>query len=268
MRMKIGVPVLNRGDLLRRLVDSVDLDAEILVIVNSIGAVDPSVADAVRDLENQQRRGVRVRVERIAGNLGVAGSWNLIMDRFGGDCVISNSDIEFAPGILRETMTKIEARSDIVLQHLWAASCFYVSATFPATLGWFDENIYPAYHEDQEIRLRSGALGVPRTTVWEVGKSGIAHGGSQTRLNASDAVRTYIAKAKAVSCDYLNRKWGALPPPGISEPEKQHPFDDPSLHPADWTLDLDARQKVAALCKEVTGFDCPIIYHRAKGGLG
>lgn len=101
--VKIGAPLLNRGDLLRRLVDSVDLEAEILLVVNSTGPVDPSVEDAVGDLENQERAGRRVQVERIAGNLGVSGSWNLIMDRFGGDCIISNSDIEFAPGVLRQS---------------------------------------------------------------------------------------------------------------------------------------------------------------------
>ena len=35
--LKIGIPLLNRGDLLRRLVDSVDVEAEILLVVNSIG---------------------------------------------------------------------------------------------------------------------------------------------------------------------------------------------------------------------------------------
>ncbi len=53
--LKIGIPVLNRGDLLRRLVESVDMEAEILVVVNSIGPVDPSVEDAVGKLEKSTR---------------------------------------------------------------------------------------------------------------------------------------------------------------------------------------------------------------------
>ena len=266
--MKIGIPVLNRGDLLRRLVDSVDVDADILVIVNSIGAVDPSVEDAVGDLENKERPGVRVQVERIDGNLGVSGSWNRIMERFGGDCVISNSDIEFAPGVLREAMARIDLRRDIVMHHLWAAACFYVTAECPAKLGWFDENFYPAYHEDQEMSLRSFAMGVRRTIVPGIAEGGIVHGGSQARKSASATVQTYLGKAKAINGDYLKRRWGTLPPAGISQPEKKHPFDDPSHHPAEWTLDLDVRRKVAAVCQEVTGFDCPIVYHRDKGGLG
>ena len=265
--MNIGIPVLNRGDLLRRLVDSVDVEAEILVVVNSIGAVDPSVEDAVGYLEGRQGNGVRVCVHRTEGNLGVAGSWNLILDHFGGDCLISNNDIEFAPGFLRQAMAKIHARREFVMHHLYAASCFYVTAAFPATLGWFDENIYPAYHEDQEINMRSAALDVRRDIVSGLSGDGIFHGLSQTRKNASEAVQTYIRKAKARSCAYLERRWGPMPPKGTDRPLKRHPFDDPALHPADWTLDLEARRAVADLCKELTGFDCPIVYHRTKGGL-
>ena len=66
--LKIGIPLLNRGDLLRRLVDSVDVEAEILLVVNSIGPVDPSVEDAVGNLETRERPGVQVRVGR-------AGEW-------------------------------------------------------------------------------------------------------------------------------------------------------------------------------------------------
>lgn len=265
--LKIGVPILNRGDLLRRLVESVDVEAEMLVVVNSIGPVDRSVEEAVGELENRGKAGVRVQVERVAGNLGVSGSWNLIMDRFGGDCVISNSDIEFAPGVLRQAMETIGRNRDIVMHHLWAAACFYVTAAFPAVLGWFDENIYPAYHEDEEMSLRSFAAGVRRTVVPGIAEDGIVHGGSLTRKNASQAVQTYVQKAKALSRDYLTRRWGALPPPGSNQPEKRHPFDNPALHPADWTLDLVARAKVVALCQQVTGFDCPLVYHRTKGGL-
>jgi len=265
--LNIGIPVLNRGDLLRRLVASVDVDAEILLVVNSIGPLDASVEDAVGDLEKQDRPDVRIRVERIKGNLGVAGSWNLILDRFCGDCLISNSDIEFRPGTLRHAMATIEIRKEIVIHHLWAAACFYVTAAFSEKLGWFDENFYPAYQEDQELSLRSAALGIRRCVVPGIAKGGIVHGGSQTVASASEAVRAYIRKAKKISREYFRRRWGTLPPPGTAQPEKKHPFDDPSIHPADWTLDRDVRKRVTEICEEVTGFDCPIVYHREKGGL-
>ena len=201
----------------------------------------------------------------MAGNLGVAGSWNFILDYFGGDCVISNSDIAFAPGVLGDVLGRIAP--DVVMQHLWAAACFYAGAEFTRRLGWFDENIYPAYHEDQEIALRAAALGVEVCDVLSLEDGRITHGGSQTLRNASDSVQQFIAQAKVLSGAYLARRWGAIPELGRESPERRFPFDNAALHPADWTLDLEARAAVARLCEEVTGFACPIVYHRAEGGL-
>ena len=133
--MKIGIPVLNRGDLLSRLLASIDVPAEVLVIVNRIGPVDPSVESALAALLAEPPRAVRVDVHRIAGNLGVSGSWNRIIEHFGGDCWIANSDIAFTPGVLGEAMAQIDTRRDIVMQHLWAGACFYVTAEFPKVLG-------------------------------------------------------------------------------------------------------------------------------------
>ena len=256
-RLQIGIPVLNRGDLLRRLVASIDVEADVLVVLNSIGPVDASAEDAAGTLE---ARG-RVRVERIAGNLGVAGSWNRIMAQFGGDCLICNNDIAFSPGVLAEAMGCIAQRREIVIHHLWAASCFYVTADFPRVLGWFDENIYPAYHEDVEIALRGSAMRVPRAILSEV-EARIGHGGSQTLHSAGGGVQAFIRRAQGRSGEYVARRWGA----GI-EMEGRVPFDDPARHPADWTLDLEARAEVAGWCGELTGFDCPVVYHRALGGL-
>lgn len=260
--LKIGIPVLNRGDLLRRLVDSIDMEADVLVVLNRIGPVDASAEDAAGELEALGK----VRVERIAGNLGVAGSWNRIMAQFGGDCLICNNDIEFAPGVLGEATECIARRREIVIHHLWAAACFYVTADFPKVLGWFDENIYPAYHEDQEIALRGMALGVPRAVLLEA-EGRITHSVSETRRSASEAVQVFIRKAKGISGAYLKRRWGAIPLGEDNMPEKRFPFDNPERHPADWTLDLESRAAVARLCMELTGFSCPVVYHRTEGGL-
>jgi len=69
--VKIGIPVLNRGDLLARLVRSIDVPAEVLIVVNRIGPLDESVEQAVELLAADET--VRVEVEPIAGNLGAAG---------------------------------------------------------------------------------------------------------------------------------------------------------------------------------------------------
>lgn len=262
--LKLGVPVLNRGDLLLRLIESVDVPFEALVVVNQIGPVDVSVQAAAESLAAN----ASVKIVWAQGNYGVAGSWNLILDHFGGgDCIISNSDVEFAPGALKEAMTRIAARPDAVLHYLWAAACFYAARDFTKVLGWFDENIYPAYHEDQEIAWRAAVIGGRSCNTFSIGEGKVMHGGSQTIRNASDAVRRYISEAQRLAGCYLTDRWGAEPAPGEELPEKKHAFGDVTMHPADWRLDMDARRRLQELCRDITGWECPLVFHRATGGL-
>lgn len=265
--LKIGVPVLNRGDLVTRLVESIDLAAEVLIVVNRIGPVDESVAAAVAGLEQRSPGHLRVEVQRVEGNLGVAGSWNRMMEHFGGDCWIVNSDIAFTPGVLAEAMARVAAAPEIVQHHLWATACFYVTADFTRTLGWFDENFYPAYCEDQEMDLRSVQLGMQGRIRTGLDAERVAHAGSQTLRSAATPLRRFIEEGHACAGRYLERRWGAFPPPG-ERTARRHPFDDPALHGADWTLDLAARAELARRCEAITGFDCPLVFHRAQGGLG
>ena len=265
--LKIGVPVLNRGDLLTRLVESIDLEAHVLIVLNRIGPVDESVAAAVEVLEQRPPVHLRVTVRRVEGNLGVAGSWNRMMEHFGGDCWIVNSDIAFTPGVLAEAMARVAAAPEIVQHHLWATACFYVTGDFTRTLGWFDENFYPAYCEDQEMDLRSVQLGMQGRIRTGLDGERVAHAGSQTLGSAPAGVRRFIEEGHACAGRYLQPRWGPLPAPE-GHPVRRHPFDDPALHGADWTLDLEARAALARRCEALTGFACPLVFHRAQGGLG
>lgn len=266
--LKIGIPVLNRGDLLTRLLESIDVEAEVRIVVNRIGPVDGSVAAAVRVMEERPPGRLRIGVERVEGNLGVAGSWNRIIEGFGGDCWIANSDIAFTPGVLGEAMAQVAAARETVLHHLWAAACFYVTAEFTRTLGWFDENFYPAYCEDQEMALRCARLGVRRRNFTGLGGERVRHAGSETVKSAATPVRRFIQEAHRRAQCYRERRWGPMPPAGVSLPARRHPFDNPALHGADWTLDLAARAELARECEAMTGFECPLVYHRMQGGLG
>ena len=58
-------------------------------------------------------------------------------------------------------------------------------------LGWFDENFYPAYHEDQEMALRCAQLGVRRCIFPGLGNERVLHGGSQTLKSASASQRNF-----------------------------------------------------------------------------
>jgi hypothetical protein len=267
MQLKIGIPVLNRGDLLFELVRSIDVEADVLIVVNRIGPVDSTVEEAVARLEERPPANLRLTAEWIDGNLGVSGSWNRIIDYFGGDCIVSNNDIQFTPGILSRAFAQIAKHPDIVLHHLYAAACFYAGREFTGTLGWFDENFYPAYGEDQEMSARSARLGVHRCVVKGLGQATIRHGGSETVRNATKAQRAFISSGTRRNREYLAKRWGAVGKRAAEHSRKVYPFDDPSVHPSEWRLNLDARTELAVTCERLTGFPCPIRFHRATGGL-
>ena len=92
-------------------------------------------------------------------------------------------------------MAQIATAPEIVMHHLWAAACFYVTAQFTRCLGWFDENFYPAYHEDQEMSLRSEAMGVARRNIAGITAERVLHGGSETLRSASEEQRRFIQTA-------------------------------------------------------------------------
>jgi GT2 family glycosyltransferase len=262
--LKIGIPVLNRGDLLRTLLESIDIPARVLVLVNRIGDLDRSVTEALAAARSKDRRNFTCDVLYVEGNLGVAGSWNQILIHFGGDCLICNSDISFAPGFLRAAVETIDRNCDAAIHYLHAAACFYVGPQFTERVGWFDENIYPAYCEDQEIALRCMALDLRCYDVSALNGGGIVHEGSATIRSLVEPHRNYVAAAHSLNAEYLRQRWGVLPLPG-GKPEKRLPFDDCSMTPRDWRLDLERRKTIVALCKRMTGHECPIVFAKAVG---
>lgn len=264
--IKIGIPVLNGGEYLLKLLRSIDLPAEVVIIVNRIGQVKPCLERALTDPELRTWTHLNVVHLWIDGNLGVAGSWNRLIDHFGGDCFIANSDIEFEGGVLAEALSQTRDFPGFAMQHLHAAACFYVPATFTRQAGWFDENFYPAYGEDQEMSLRCSALSLPRRNFSGIRLGGVRHAGSQTLKDCSSLERRYISEAQKLGGAYLRRRWGALPAAG-SSPEKVAPFDDLSQHASDWTLDLAVRDEIAKLHVELFGEVAPTLFYRSSGGL-
>jgi hypothetical protein len=163
----VGIPILNRPDLLLRLLDSLDQNIETLAIVdNSIGSGLPDSEDLSRllaQLERDPPAGIdRVRVSRPFANQGVAASWNAILTSFpeAPYALLVNNDVVFAPGVLAEVIETIDPARPQFLPLLPAPQEFSAFAITPGAwdrVGLFDPNFYPAYCEDLEYaeRLRN-----------------------------------------------------------------------------------------------------------------
>ncbi|EDY38979.1 hypothetical protein CPCC7001_1858 [Cyanobium sp. PCC 7001] len=158
----LGVPILNRPDLLERLLASLDHPVSTLAIVdNSATAAGPGAVSA--RLEAIRERGhplvKQIRIARPFANLGVAASWNLILTSFpeAATALLANNDVQFAPGVLGAALERIDPGRAQFLPLLPAPHAFTAFLLTPLCwdrLGLFDANFHPAYCEDLDYRDR------------------------------------------------------------------------------------------------------------------
>ncbi|MEA5443886.1 hypothetical protein [Cyanobium gracile] len=160
----LGIPILNRPDLLQRLLDSLDHPVDTLAIVdNSVGsglADTAALGRLLAQLERQPPAGIgQVRVARPFANQGVATSWNAILSAFpeAPFALLANNDVVFAPGILAQVIARIDPAQPQFLPLLPAPQEFSAFAITPAAwnrVGLFDANFHPAYCEDLDYAER------------------------------------------------------------------------------------------------------------------
>ena len=150
------VPVLNRYDLLDRMVGSIDYPVvHLLIIDNGASSVLEDMAiDVPACVEH-------TTYLPMPANLGVAASWNLGIKSFpyAERWFIASNDVRFEPGALGRLS---EARSDeITLSSMfphWQAFALGYEAV--KRVGLFDEGFFPAYFEDNDYQRRAERAGV------------------------------------------------------------------------------------------------------------
>lgn len=148
------VPVLNRPDLLRRLLASIDCPVADVLIIDNGGVMrgTPAVPSAER-----------VHLLPMPSNLGVPSSWNLGVKAlpFAPWWLFVNSDAFFPSGALA-AMAAAARRDALVLSAgnpPWC--CFALGDQVVNRVGLFDEKIHPAYFEDNDYERRCQHHGVP-----------------------------------------------------------------------------------------------------------
>jgi GT2 family glycosyltransferase len=221
----LGIPVLNRLDLLERCLDRVDVPAEILIVNNN--TAERHFAPGLAALADAHGLHV-VKPER---NLGVAGSWNLILrtaaSRGHEVAFIGSNDTLLKPGTIEAVWERIEdSHPDELIWHAHSWNFFAIHTGAVPRVGWFDENFYPAYKEDQDYSYRCLLAGVKRVGLF-LPRLEPEHLGSQT-IRSDPA---YEARNNEThhfwNRPYYMRKWGG----DVYEERFFHPFDDPTR---DW----------------------------------
>lgn len=195
MKFAIGIPTLNRKDLLM-----------------------PSIYQYLRDFPNtdihivdngkQEINGwgyVRVHPQEV--NLGVAGSWNYLCDEIFKDndyALIVNDDVELGYGI-GEVAELLKSVKFGFIQSELNFSVFLISKEFYKEVGRFDELFYPAYYEDSDYLYRMSLL--KRTRGISKKLNPINPRVSQTYEKAPELVN----KSLVANRERYIKKWGGLP---------------------------------------------------------
>jgi len=246
----LGVPTLNRYDLLGQLILSAEAGTRKpsrYLIVDNGGRFDeealtmPAIATALA-------RGAAVEVLTPPTNLGVAASWNAMLDRAGdAPLAIANDDVELGMDALEALSRALGAGHDFVIAegppgaNGWCL--FAQTAACTAKVGPYDENFFPAYYEDSDYAERLARAGIPVHRE----PATLTHEGLATMR--ADPV---ISAGQATSAAYFRQKWGGMP----GEALFREPFNG-SQALVDRTLDRDdavrneARNRFAHSAKNV-----------------
>jgi len=205
----MGIPILNRFDLLEQLLDSLDYPIQRLAIVdNSAGAGDLSAQ--LQDLQRQGHPLIEtISIAHPFRNLGVAGSWNHILTSFpeAGISLIVNNDIRFAPQAIETALKHLDSSNPCFLPMLpegQAFSAFFINHQAWDYLGLFDESFYPAYCEDVEYRERLAAH--PQAMVIQNSKLQQTMAQFNQQTSATITSDSTLAACNAYSFQ-LNRLW-------------------------------------------------------------
>lgn len=205
--MILGVPVLKRYDLLDRMIRSLFegtvRPTGVIVVDNGGGFRGPS----------------DVMLVRPAKNLGVAASWNLMLDIAGAEpIVITNDDVVFGAHTFENLVKTVRAGS------LFAGNGWFLFAQTPECtrrVGYYDENFFPAYCEDSDYEVRLHRAGVERTRIpvdYHHDMFGSSTPEESDRWRA--AARAYFERKWGgkylgeVPIESFGEPWGGAPPEG------------------------------------------------------
>lgn len=146
------VPVLNRYDLLCRMLDSIDYPIDhLLVIDNGRGMPEIELPEMVQEMT----------VLSMPANLGVATSWNLGIKSFpfASAWWFSSADTQYLPGALK-TLAQVQDDEITLAGTFPHWQTFAIGSRVVERIGLFDENYHPIYFEDNDYALRASRFGI------------------------------------------------------------------------------------------------------------
>ena len=252
MKVAIVTIAYSSANCVRRLAESANSCLHQLEFHIFLHSKDPNLVQVCTTLS----QGSRVVYYPYGCNRGVSKSWNdgvlAAYARSADVVVVANDDIEFSRDDVDKIVAKAVVHRDRYIvscagfhSHInrrlpsLGYSCFAINPIALERIGCFDENLFPAYCEDQDYSCRAALAGLREencsdTIISHVGSSAIMSDPALARQNELTQGRNLA---------YYRRKWGG----DRSFETFQRPFNDPRLtyyidpenRPSPYGLDYD-----------------------------
>lgn len=207
--MILIVPVLNRYDLLNRMIESIDKKIYKLLVIDN-GA---ETSGTNQQIVCNNPLVEDLHVLPMPNNMGVAASWNLGIKLLPFEPVwfFSSADTVYEPGALEE-LSKAKPNEISLAADFPYWQTFAIGQEVVSKIGLFDESIYPIYFEDTEYiwRAENAGISVTRLSVKtkhdnsSTIKSNQSYNSQNDRTYASN--RQYFA-AKQARKDFSAGHW-------------------------------------------------------------
>ena len=219
-KVLIGVPILNRPDLLERLSNSLKVCRNIgkykfdICIVNN--SVNNSEIDDVIEYMRYDFNGnknVSTIVFNNNENKGVSASWNQIINVFQNDdythLIVCGNDVSPDPMFV-DTMVDFEKLYVDGAMYFGNAghNAWMINKNFKEELYNFDENFFPAYFEDNDVSYRIKLLGLKQ---YDVPNAFVNNDNGSQTINSDPHYRSACATTFEMNKAYYIEKWGGVP---------------------------------------------------------
>jgi len=199
----LGVPVLDRYDLLEKMEESVDVEVKRYYVLDNGDKYDP--------FRQEPAWAEQCHVCRPGANLGFGAGINLMIRANAAVpwWMFTNDDVIFGPGHLKAMAEYMWQAQGPTVAHLAGLGYSAYAINFEAVerVGWFDESYYPAYVEDCDWNWRAKLIG--GVTIIDIPGASF-HAGSQT-IGGSSERRRANDRTYARNKDYHRSKWGSEP---------------------------------------------------------
>ena len=227
------VPVLSETNLISRCLRTIDVPVKIIILIFNSNIVDISdegkntLIDLSKEIDSLSTDFAEsLVVIRTRENMGYGRSMNLGMklSPWAEWWLCTNADVEFPPSSIQSVLPTIdrETRSGAMLFMLGIHfSAVILTQHLVRKVGYFDENLWPAYVEDCDLmlRVRIAAVGLEfdvdsiSDVDWEVPghyrylqpKPSLLHVGQQ---GSTGSIGQQIARAHENNKRYYQKKWG------------------------------------------------------------